>query len=62
MTALMSYAAAPNSSFALLTAAAPGTAFIGEPVYIVAKLLSSVGRQVYVASNVVFNLTGAAVC
>jgi hypothetical protein len=57
--AALAYAAPELSSFTVLTASGQASAHIGEPVYVVARLLTAQRRQVYVTTNVLFTMTGA---
>jgi hypothetical protein len=56
--ATLTYAAPELSNFTMLTASGLASAHIGEPVYVVARLLTAQRRQVYVANNLAFTMTG----
>lgn len=47
-----------NSFFRLMLLSADGIARVGDHVYVVATLKTEAMRQVYVANNVVFTITG----
>jgi hypothetical protein len=58
LLATHNFAAPDKSTFSVVTFSPSGATRTGDPVYVVARLITAQGRQVYVASNVNFTITG----